>query len=460
MPSVALPFVTTGSYPTRSGNWVRPWIDGEPAFRRICEAIEAAQQSIWATVTFMWPSFEMPDGRGTALDVLERAARRGLDVRVIFWRPDEEMAKHRRNAFWGSKAHFEALSKQYPHLKIRWDRAAPGYCQHQKTWLIDAHEDAATTFVGGINLNPHSLVASGHSGDAGQNHDVYVELTGPAVADVQHNFVQRWNEASDRAREDGRWGHEFLDDLAFPYRTPPERGSAQVQIQRTTHRGRYFNGHAPVDGAAFDIASGERTNLDQYCAAIRSARRTIYMENQYVEVAEIVAALDEALARGVEVVILLPAVPDLPSQTAMSDARIAFLKARANLAFYDNFTLAGIAALGADGSRQPVYVHAKLMLIDDEWATVGSCNLHHYSLFGNGELNAAIQDPVAVRAMRVELFEEHLAIDTSEMDDTAALFLFGRIARENRKRHEQRDRDWQGLACCLNPVTYGQESQF
>jgi cardiolipin synthase A/B len=453
------PFVNTGVYPTRSGNQVWPWIDGEPAFRRICEAIEAAQQSVWATVTFMWPSFQMPDGRGTALGVLERAARRGIDVRVIFWRPDDETAGHRRNAFWGSPDHFDALSQHYPQVKIRWDRAHPGYCQHQKTWLIDANLEAATSFVGGINLNPHSLVMPGHSGE-GHNHDVYVELAGPAVADVHHNFVQRWNEASERKSGDGWWGNGSDEDLAFPDYTPPERGAAYVQIQRTTHPGRYTNGHPPPSGSAFDVARGEKTNLDQYCAAIRWARRTIYMENQYVEVPEIVAALDNALTRGVEVTLLLPAVPDISSSAPVTQERIAFLKSRARLASYDNFTLCGIAGLGVDGRRKPVYVHSKLMLVDDEWATVGSCNLHHYSLFGNGELNAAFWDPEAVRAMRVGLFQEHLATDTSEMDDRGALLLFRRIARENRQRHERSDPNWQGLAFSLNAATYGQEPQF
>lgn len=453
------PFVNTGVYPTRRGNQVRPLIDGEPAFRRICAAIEAAQQSVWATITFMWPSFQMPEGRGSALDVLEHVARRGVDVRLIFWRPDDETAGLRRNAFWGSVDHFNALAQRYLHVKIRWDRAHPGYCQHQKTWLIDAHQDAATSFVGGINLNPHSLVAPGHSGE-GHNHDVYVELAGPAVADVHHNFVQRWNEASERKSGDGRWGDGSENDLAFPDHTPPACGVADVQIQRTTHPGRYVNRHPPPGGSAFTIASGEKTNLDQYCAAIRSARRTIYLENQYVEVPEIVAALADALARGVEVVLLLPAVPDLAAPTAVTRERMAFLEERASLAAYANFALCGIAGLGADGCRKPVYVHAKLMLIDDEWATVGSCNLHHYSLFGNGELNAAFWEPLTVRAMRVELFQEHLAVDTSAMDDTAALRLFRRIARENGQRHEQRDPNWQGLAFSLEVTTYGQEPQF
>jgi len=43
--------------------------------------------------------------------------------------------------------------------KIRWDRAHPGFCQHQKSWLIDAGADDEIAFVGGINLNPHSVVA-------------------------------------------------------------------------------------------------------------------------------------------------------------------------------------------------------------------------------------------------------------------------------------------------------------
>ena len=110
--SAVIPFVQSGSYPRRSGNLVRPLIDGEPAFRRICEAIEAARFSIWGTVTFLWSTFEMPDGRGSMFDVLDRAASRGIDTRLIFWRPDEETKTLRRNAFWGSSAQVECNGPQ------------------------------------------------------------------------------------------------------------------------------------------------------------------------------------------------------------------------------------------------------------------------------------------------------------------------------------------------------------
>jgi cardiolipin synthase A/B len=453
------PFVTTGSYPTRAGNSAHLLIDGEPAFRKICEAIETAQHNVWVTITFMWPEFRMPDGRGTALEVLGRAAKRGVDVCIIFWRPDDETAALRRNAFWGARDHVDVLRNLNAPINIRWDRTQPGFCQHQKTWLIDAGEDTQTAFVGGINLNPHSMVAPGHAGE-GQNHDVYVELCGPSVVDVHHNFVQRWNEASERHADDGCWGERAEDDLPFPTQIPTECGTATVQIQRTTHSGRYQDGRAAVNGHPFDITLGERINFEQYLMAIKSARRTIYMENQYLEILEIVKELHKALRRGVEVVLLMPAVPDISPNAYESPEGKDFFEARSALGSYNNFALCGIAGLSTDGFRKPVYVHSKLMLIDDVWATVGSANLHRFSMFGNGELNAAIFSADSVRAFRVALFEEHLGLDTSGMDGLAAHRQFGDIARANREKFLVENHNWQGLAFNLDISTYGRESQL
>jgi phosphatidylserine/phosphatidylglycerophosphate/cardiolipin synthase-like enzyme len=402
-------------------------------------------------VTFLWSTFEMPDGRGGLFDVLDRAAARGIDTRLIFWRPDDETEDLRRNAFWGSSGQIGWLDKRRSGVKIRWDRAHPGFCQHQKSWLIDAGGEDERAFVGGINLNPHSMVAPGHKGE-GQNHDVFVELAGPSAVDIQHNFVQRWNEASERMVKDGCWGTGSTTSLAFPTRVPAERGSAVVQIQRTIHEGRYSNGQATPEGMSFDINSGERSNFDQYCVAIQVARRSIYIENQYVEVLEIVDCLRRALERGVDVILLMPAKPEVGLQ--VSPARRAFLNARAELGVFRNFMLAGMAGVGADGQRKSIYVHSKLMLVDDEWATLGSCNLHHFSLFGNGEINAAFSEPATVRAFRCELFREHLDQDTFGLDDLSAFQLFRTIASANCKKFELGDDAWQGLAFELDLAAY------
>ena len=336
-------------------------------------------------------------------------------------------------------------------MKIRWDCAHPGFCQHQKSWLIDAGGEDETAFVGGINLNPHSMVAPGHKGE-GQNHDVFVQLAGPSAVDVHHNFVQRWNEASERMARDGCWGAGSTTSLQFPTRVPTERGSAVVQIHRTIHEGRYRNGQATPDGMSFDIASGERSNFDQYCIAIQAARRSIYIENQYVEVLEIVDCLRRALERGVDVILLMPAKPEVGLQ--VSPARRAFLNAQEQLGVFRNFMLAGIAGVGSDGHRKSIYVHSKLMLVDDEWATLGSCNLHHFSLFGNGEINAAFSEPATVRALRCELFREHLDQNTFGLDDLSAFQLFRTIANANCKKFELGDDAWQGLAFELDLAAY------
>lgn len=455
----SIPSVQTGSYPVRDGNRTRPLVDGVPAFRRICEAIEAAQSHVWATVTFMWATFEMPDGRGTALEVLDKAAARGVDVRLIFWRPDAETEAWKRNAFWGSEDNIRLLEERCSGVSIRWDKAHSGFCQHQKSWLIDDGAGNDVAFAGGINLNPHSMASPGHYGEirnheAYQNHDVYLEIAGLSTADVRHNFVQRWNEASERELDDGRWGSASQTDLSFPTRLPPPQGDAWVQIQRTIHAGRYANRAAPPNGKPFDIGSGERSVFDQYCLAIEAAQRCIYIENQYVAVPQIVMRLRDALQRGVDVTLLLPAETDGHFR-AVAQEQPDLLEAWEALSAYQNFTLAGIAGLNADGIRKPVYVHAKLMLIDDVWATIGSANLHRYSLFGNAEMNASFWNPSAARAFRCELFQEHLGEDVSLLDAHAALKRFREVALENRERCDAGDANWQGLAFALSPACYG-----
>ena len=435
---LTVPSPSRASYPVRSGNTLQPLIDGKPAFRRVCEAIEQAEHSILATITFMWATCQMPEGRGTPLDVLNRAAARGLDVRIIFWRPDTETESLKTNAFWGASEHFDQLRESNSSVSIRWDRAEPGYCQHQKSWLIDAGTSTETAFLGGINLNPNSIVSPGHRGK-GQNHDVYIELKGPSVVDVHHNFVQRWNEASERHLTDGLWGQGSEYDLPFPTDMPENKGDAYVQIQRTVHSGRYVNGQAAPQAAAFDIQAGEQSNFDQYCAAIKAARHSIYLEHQHIDVPEIVSNLHEALLRGVEVVAIVPAEGTMTAEFAALTA-------------FNNFTLAGIAGLSDDGKRNPVWIHSKLMLVDGEWGTVGSCNLHRYSLFGNCEMNAAFWDHEMARTLLSELLREHIDHDVSKLDHLAALQLFAKTARDNRLLLEKGDMNWRGIAFQLRPV--------
>ena len=451
-----IPFTEAGSYPIRGGNAVRPLVDGEPAFTRICEAVQAARHSVWVTIAFLQEDFEMPGGRGTLFDVLDRAVERGIDVRVIFWRHWELARYEPGSHFPGGEHGRRFLAERGSRFLARWDQAHGRYCQHQKSWLVDAGREGEVAFVGGINLNAGSVVVPGHPArDGGNTHDVYVEVRGPSASDVHHNFVQRWNEASDRDQPDGVWPDALSqDDLAFPVVASPQAGEVPVQIQRTVRRERYSDETATPGGRPFAISGGESGILDQYLRAIDEARSSIYVEDQAIGAPQIIEALQGALQRGVDVVFLVPADPNNEMAAARkSDANRSFWDSLAALGDHDHFALVGIAANRGGGEYQNVYVHAKIALVDDGWCTIGSANIGNRSFYGDTELNATFWHGPTVRTLRCELLREHLGRDTSDLDDRGALRLYREIARENAGRRAE-GKLLEGLAFALDPATY------
>jgi phosphatidylserine/phosphatidylglycerophosphate/cardiolipin synthase-like enzyme len=216
-----------------------------------------------------------------------------------------------------------------------------------------------TAFVGGINLTAKAL----------GRHDAYLELNGPSASDVAHNFVQRWNGATER---------DPSEDLPLPSEVFAPCGPSTVQIQR--------------------MFGEDRSILEQYEHAIDAAQRSIYIENQAIPIPRIAERLDKALARGVDVLLLVPAIPEEGVYAARRDpSRRALFEGLETLGRRPNFRLAGI----------PVYVHAKLMIVDELWATIGSCNLHRYSMGGHSEMNASIWDAAVARYLREALRRKH-----------------------------------------------------
>lgn len=452
-----IPHVETGAYPLRPGNQVEALVDGEKAFRGILRAVADARQSVWVTVAFLDDAFEMPDGQGSLFDVLDRAAGRGLDVRVIFWRSQPQEDNESGVHFLGTEAQRRGLAARDSHFKARWDVLPGDLCHHQKSWLIDAGAPGEIAFVGGINLDPASVVPPGHPPrDEGNIHDVYVRLRGPSATDVHHNFVQRWNEASERDREDGAWPDvESCEDLPFPQVLSTDCGEVPVQITRTVRHGVYTSEHSAPGAKAFTLAGGESSVLDQYVAAIDAAERSIYIENQLIASPRIIERLDAALERGVEVVFLVPgnAHPQFV-ETRRNPKLAALFEPLHALGRFERFCLVAIASSAGPAQYHDVYVHAKIALIDDAWATIGSTNIADRSFRGDTELNASFWHLPTVQALRVELLLEHLGVETSHLDDAAAMRLYRKQARENAAaRSEGRPLD--GLAFEIDPVRYG-----
>ncbi|MGH2900934.1 MAG: phospholipase D-like domain-containing protein, partial [Solirubrobacteraceae bacterium] len=195
----------------------------------------------------------------------------------------------------------------------------------------------------------------------------------------------------------------------------------------------------------------------QYLRAIDAAQRAIYIEDQAIGAAQIVDALQRALERDVEVVVLVPADPNNEMAAGRRDpGNRAFFDSLARLGDFEHFALVGIAANAGRGEYQNVYVHAKIALIDDQWCTIGSANIGNRSFFGDTELNASFWHAPTVRALRCDLLREHLGRDTRELDERAALRVYREVARKNAARRASGD-PLEGLAFALDPATYASE---
>jgi cardiolipin synthase A/B len=453
----SLPFAENGSYPVRAGNLVRPLIDGEPAFRRISEAVEAAQHSVWLTVAWIWEAFRLPDGRGSLFDVLDAAAGRGIDVRVIFYRHTAEGPFPRHIVFQGTPEQRLWLEGRGSRVLARWDSTPVWSFHHQKSWIVDAGRESEVAFVGGMNLRPSAVSPRGHVSRDGNSHDhdAYVEIAGPCATDVHHNFVQRWNEASERQKDDGLFGHLHDDILPLPTRLASPRGTVIAQVQRTIPNGHYAEGAWALREAAYDIAAGDFSVEEQYARAIDAAQHAIYIENQAFSSHPMLARLKRALERGVNVAAVVPAQGEHHMRVfrQMAEHKPIF-DLIAACGAHENFTLASLAGLMPDGSRGNVYVHGKLMLVDDVFATIGSTNFAERSFRNQTEMNVSFQDGAVVKVLRCDLFDEHLAQDTAALGAAEALRLFAVTARANAKRREAGDMAWQGIAFALDPKAY------
>ena len=94
------------------------------------------------------------------------------------------------------------------------------------------------------------------------------------------------------------------------------------------------------------------------------------------------------------------------------------------------------------------------MLIDDAWATIGSTNVANRSFYRDTELNASFWDAETVRALRVELLNEHLGIDSAGLGPQEAMQSYRDIAAENAEL-KRRGAVMTALAHKIDPATYG-----
>jgi phosphatidylserine/phosphatidylglycerophosphate/cardiolipin synthase-like enzyme len=198
---------------------------------------------------------------------------------------------------------------------------------------------------------------------------------------------------------------------------PPTNGGHVVQVLRTYPSRRPKYSFAP---------DGERSVARAFAKAITRARTVIYIEDQYFWSVEIARLLAEVLQQQPELQVIgvVPRYPDKDSKWAGPPSRLAQARAIAIVKKAGGDRV-GIYDIENEADT-PIYVHAKVCVIDDVWATVGSDNLNRRSWTHDSELSCAVIDSELddripldpgglgdgsrkfARALRLSLWAEHL----------------------------------------------------
>jgi phosphatidylserine/phosphatidylglycerophosphate/cardiolipin synthase-like enzyme len=264
------------------------------------------------------------------------------------------------------------------------------HCHHEKLVIVDGE----LAFVGGIDLTSLAgdrFDGAPHEVRSGLGwHDVSTRIRGPAVADVAAHFAARWKAV---AEEDV--------PVALP---PPADGATTLQIVRTI----------PENVYEF-VPRGDFRILEAYLRALRSAQSFIYLENQFLWSPEIVRVLVDKLRNPprdeFRLVVVLPARPNDGADDTRGQLGVLVEADDGN----DRFLAATLHTRTGDLTG-PMYVHAKVGMVDDAWLTIGSANLNEHSLFNDSEMNVVTCDAGLARETRLRLWAEHLDRDNVDGD--------------------------------------------
>ncbi|HET7762790.1 MAG TPA: phospholipase D-like domain-containing protein [Phycicoccus sp.] len=425
------------------GNTVRPLVHGRPYFAELAERIGAMGEG--DLVLFVdWrgdPDERLTDDPAVTLSsVLSAAARRGVDVRGLLWR-----SHWRKLGFHSEKSRMlgididEAGGQCLRDMRVRTLGA-----HHQKFVVLRHRDDPARdiAYLGGIDIchgrrdsvehrgDPQPIPMPAVFGPRPAWHDVHCAIQGPAVFDVETTFRERWDDSTPLTLNPGRLASSLAqgEDLSprplpeqAPPPPPPDDAHEAVQVLRT---------YPSLLPKGYDFApDGERSIARGNDKAVRHARRLIYLEDQYLWSEEVGRHFSAVLREKPELrlICVIPIVPDVDGALALPPQLYGRKLAMDLLleAAPDRVALFGLTS----PAGYPVYVHSKVCIIDDVWASVGSDNFNRRSWSSDSEIACAVQDlrvaedggsaPRDAFALRLrrELVGEHLCVDPEDVPD-------------------------------------------
>jgi phosphatidylserine/phosphatidylglycerophosphate/cardiolipin synthase-like enzyme len=411
--------------------------DGSPVQEALIAELRA--EGLQETEITFWCSHDL-----TVQAVLGYMVSKGVEVKALIWDSSEKFSH------CDPKAAREQLTQVGVTCIL--DDSSHGLLHHPVESLHQkiAVVDGTHAFVGGIDMlielngdydrwdtHFHHYSSSLRSNKEDRTphnwHDAHAIIEGPAVGDVELNFRQRWNDVV----EHHHWDSQLL--VSWHPLTAPLESNSPVQVARTI----------PEHTYSFAPKGGIQGIAQLYARALSNAQHFIYLENQYFwlhaytgidipflgtdspDMERNIRELGAALQRGATVAIVLPDDPNVGR--AFTDAGLTRLRQEAPEAAAQGriraFCLATSAEAGGEEHYRPIYVHAKVAVVDDLWSTVGSANLNNRGMRDDTEMNVATLNAELARDLRLMLWAEHLGL-LSEDD----LFTLSRHLGHERQR--------------------------
>lgn len=332
-------------------NKVDIFTDGNEKFKALFHDIEQAKNHIHIQYYIF-----RDDKLGSKLiDLLTKKALEGVKVRVLY----DEMGSRRIK-----KRSFNKLKNAGGEVEVFFPSKIPlvnlriNFRNHRKIVVIDGK----IGYIGGFNVGDEYL---GLDKKFGYWRDTHLRIQGTAVHAAQIRFILDWNQASDR--------HDiYYDPIYFPEIDRKEN----IPIQIVT---------SGPDSQFEHIKNG-------YIRMIASAKQSIYIQTPYfIPDNSILDALRIAVLSGVEVNIMVPNKPDHMFVYWATMSYIGeLLKAGAKVYIYDNG-----------------FIHAKMIVVDQEAASVGTANIDVRSFRLNFEVNAFIYDCTTAKRL-IDIFKKDI----------------------------------------------------
>eukprot|EP00698_Gefionella_okellyi_P002717 TRINITY_DN12585_c0_g1_i1.p1 TRINITY_DN12585_c0_g1~~TRINITY_DN12585_c0_g1_i1.p1 ORF type:complete len:816 (+),score=169.39 TRINITY_DN12585_c0_g1_i1:36-2483(+) len=471
---------------TTSDNSVLPLVDGQTFYAHVAAALQMAQHSVCISAWDMdldaplIPSSNSNSVAVTLEDALLTRALAGVNVRLLIWRPMPYLptilcpiaarvaAMERRCRRLQISMRVQVASVRVPTGSVVAPLAEiPSICvvfvsgpkgvvsaHHEKIILLDAECLAHTVaFVGGFDIAEGRFDTQEHVPSApgrpalwalrrrlgmrsGFNwHDIHLQVRGPVTRALYQHFVERWVHAL--SRDVGLASitaleaeHKVQDQICYWHSEDTGSGTNNM-----------FTGVAIEVVRAWPGVVSENSMLNTYIALIQNAQHFVYIENQYaLQAWPIASALVDALLKRPElrVIVIAPAMNDLPSGHLglWLDASQDHMYEHLDRLYAVAPDRVGVFTLLSKADSQPsaVYVHSKVLVMDDQVVAIGSANMDNISLFRASELLLVCRDARVALDVRKQLCQEHLGPDWHAgmlSDFAAVLTAFVNAAKVN-----------------------------